>query len=159
MKEDTNHFLFDIEPKPQLRTRAAFQRGHIHVYDPVVTRHFKKQLKELAKQKMAERHQLPFDGPLVVIIRIYRSMQKSTPKRDQPAKLNGKLRPFVKPDVSNFVKSVEDSFNGVLWKDDSLIVQEFSEKYYSAHPHLEVEIYNFNEITLVPERRKKLVNT
>lgn len=157
MKEDDNHFVFDIEPKPQLRTRAAFQHGHIHVYDPVVTRRFKKQLKELAKVKMAERAQQPFDGPLVVIIRVYRAMQKSTPKRDQLPKLNGKLRPFVKPDVSNFVKSVEDSFNGVLWKDDSLIVQEFSEKYYSQHPHIEIEVYNFDEITLIPERRKKAV--
>lgn len=157
MKEDDNHFVFDIEPKPQLRTRAAFQRGHIHVYDPVVTRHFKKQLKELAKVKMKERHQLPFDGPLVVIIRVYRAMQKSTPKRELADKLSGRLRPFVKPDVSNFIKSIEDAFNGVIWQDDSLIVQEFSEKYYSNHPHIEIEVYNFDEITLIPERRKKAV--
>jgi Holliday junction resolvase RusA-like endonuclease len=43
--------------------------------------------------------------------------------------------------LSNYLKSFEDALNGVLWKDDAMIVHEEIDKYYSDKPRIEVEIY------------------
>ncbi|MEK1438481.1 RusA family crossover junction endodeoxyribonuclease, partial [Limosilactobacillus fermentum] len=49
-------------------------------------------------------------------------------------------RPTVKPDLSNYIKALEDGLNGILWVDDNLIVSLQAEKLYSELPHLVVEI-------------------
>lgn len=44
-------------------------------------------------------------------------------------------KPHVyKPDLSNLVKFTEDTFNGILWKDDSIISEILARKFYSYEP-------------------------
>ena len=43
------------------------------------------------------------------------------------------------------MKSFEDGLNGVLWKDDALIIKEIIEKRYSENPHLEIEVTEWSE--------------
>lgn len=39
-----------------------------------------------------------------------------------------------KPDLSNLIKFTEDTFNGIVWQDDSLITQIEAMKFYSEVP-------------------------
>jgi len=39
-----------------------------------------------------------------------------------------------KPDLSNLIKFTEDTFNGIVWKDDSLISEIEARKFYSQTP-------------------------
>jgi len=39
-----------------------------------------------------------------------------------------------KPDLSNLVKFTEDTFNGLIWKDDALISEIIARKFYSHEP-------------------------
>jgi Holliday junction resolvase RusA-like endonuclease len=39
-----------------------------------------------------------------------------------------------KPDLSNLIKFTEDTFNGMLWKDDSLIAEIEARKFYAQVP-------------------------
>lgn len=39
-----------------------------------------------------------------------------------------------KPDLSNLVKFTEDTFNGMLWEDDSIIAEIEAKKFYSRDP-------------------------
>ena len=49
------------------------------------------------------------------------------------------------PCNSNYLKSFEDGLNGVLWKDDALIIKGIIEKRYSENPHLEIEVTEWSE--------------
>ena len=46
-----------------------------------------------------------------------------------------------RPDLSNLIKFTEDAFNGVLWKDDSLISSLTAKKVYSFEPQTRIFIH------------------
>ena len=45
-----------------------------------------------------------------------------------------------KPDLDNLVKFLLDAGNGIVWKDDSEIVEIHAEKFYSSYPRTEIVI-------------------
>nr|WP_278772487.1 RusA family crossover junction endodeoxyribonuclease [Limosilactobacillus mucosae] len=130
--------ILPIEPVAQARPRARrFGRG-IRLYDPPKTATFKRKLHKLAK---ASYHGKPLDGEIYLKVVFYRKIQKSISKKEHDRRASGAHRPIVKADLSNYLKSFEDALNGVLWKDDAMIVHEEIDKYYSDKPRIEVEIY------------------
>jgi Holliday junction resolvase RusA-like endonuclease len=46
----------------------------------------------------------------------------------------------VKPDLSNCIKSIEDAFNGVVYKDDCQIKKLTASKNYSNFEHVVVNV-------------------
>lgn len=133
-------FEFDISPVEQARPRATRMGKGIRLYDPKKVSVFKRQLGMLAKQQMLDRGLEPYDGPLEVRMEFYRPVQTSVSKKERARRLSGVHRPTVKPDLSNYIKALEDGLNGILWVDDNLIVSLQAEKLYSELPHLVVEI-------------------
>lgn len=133
-------FEFDIEPVEQARPRAARMRKGIRVYDPEKVSVFKRQLGMLAKQQMLDRGLEPYDGPLEVCMKFYRPVQASISKKERARRLSGAHRPTVKPDLSNYIKALEDGLNGIIWIDDNRIVQITAEKKYSDRPHIVIEV-------------------
>lgn len=130
--------IFPIEPVAQARPRARrFGKG-IRLYDPPKTATFKKQLRALATEMY---HDAPVEGEIYLKVAFYRKIQKSISKKEHDRRASGAHRPIVKADLSNCLKSFEDALNGVLWKDDAMIVHEEIDKYYSDKPRIEVEIY------------------
>lgn len=79
-------------------------------------------------------------GALSVEMTFYRPIQKSGTIKEKQGKRDGLLRPIVTPDVSNYVKLVEDALNGIVYKDDSQIVELIARKYYSDDPRTEIII-------------------
>lgn len=75
-------------------------------------------------------------------MRVYRPIPSSYSGKKKNAAERGETRPTTKPDVSNYVKTIEDALNGICWNDDSQIVayHEPFGKYYSATPRIEVEV-------------------
>lgn len=133
-------FEFDIEPVEQARPRATrFGKG-IRLYDPEKVKVYKQQLGYLARQAMQERGLDPFDGPLEVYMVFYRPVQASISKKERSRRLSGVHRPTVKPDLSNYIKALEDALNGILWVDDNLIISLEAKKFYAEQPHLIVEV-------------------
>lgn len=47
---------------------------------------------------------------------------------------------MTKPDADNYLKGVKDALKGIIWKDDSQVVDAFVRKRYSARPRIEVKI-------------------
>lgn len=130
--------ILPIEPVAQARPRARrFGKG-IRLYDPPKTATFKKQLRALATEMYRD---APVDGEIYLKVAFYRKIQKSISKKEHDRRASGAHRPIVKSDLSNYLKSFEDALNGVLWKDDAMIVHEEIDKYYSDKPRIEVEIY------------------
>ena len=133
-------FEFDIEPVEQARPRATRMGKGIRLYDPKKVTVFKRQLGMLAKQQMLDRGLEPYDGPLEVYMEFHRSIQASLSKKERARRLSGAHRPTVKPDLSNYIKALEDALNGILWVDDNLIISLEAKKFYAEQPHLTVEI-------------------
>ncbi|MFR0607600.1 RusA family crossover junction endodeoxyribonuclease [Limosilactobacillus balticus] len=129
---------FPFAPVAQARTRATNRKGKIVVYDPSNTAQYKRQVSIVAMKHMLGKK--PLEGPLSVKIRFYRPIQKSLTKKVRENRLSGKERPIVKPDLSNYVKAIEDGLNGIIWKDDNLIVHEETDKFYSENPRVEIEV-------------------
>lgn len=130
--------ILPIEPVAQARPRARrFGRG-IRLYDPPKTATFKRKLHKLATEMY---HDAPVEGEIYLKVAFYRKIQKSISKKEHDRRASGAHRPIVKADLSNYLKSFEDALNGVLWKDDAMIVHEEIDKYYSDKPRIEIEIY------------------
>lgn len=58
----------------------------------------------------------------------------------------GRTLPSVKPDLDNYVKSVTDAGNGVLWKDDGQICWILAEKIYGQPPGIELIVGKVEEM-------------
>lgn len=129
--------ILDIEPVEQARPRAVRRGKRIGMYDPPKVSKFKRELRQLAKNRFGDD---PLDGELSVEIKFYRSIQKSLSKKERAKRLSGENRPIVKPDLDNYVKSTLDALNGVLWVDDARIVELHAFKFYSVSPRIEVVV-------------------
>ena len=110
------------------------------MYDPKKVATYKQQLGYLARQAMQERGLEPYDGPLEVRMEFYRPVQASISNKERARRLSGVHRPTVKPDLSNYIKALEDALNGIIWADDNCIVGLMAEKFYAEEPHLMVEV-------------------
>lgn len=127
------------EPVAQGRPRASAATGFVKMYDPEKSRDYKDYV------RLAAREYAPvalLEGPLGIAVTAYRSMPKYLSK--YPAKAaaaeRGDILPVTKPDADNYLKGVKDALKGVIWKDDSQVVDAFVRKRYSARPRIEVKI-------------------
>jgi Holliday junction resolvase RusA-like endonuclease len=107
------------------------------MYDPKESREYKEYVALIARQYAPKK---PIEGALSVNIKIYRQIPKSTTKKDRALFLAGIKRPVVKSDTSNYVKGIEDALNGIIYKDDSQIVDLYAAKYYSDNPRVEISV-------------------
>ena len=139
-------YEFNIEPVEQARPRATRMGKGIRLYDPKKVTVFKRQLGMLAKQQMLDRGLEPYDGPLEVCMEFYRPVQASISQKELTRRISGVHRPTVKPDLSNYIKALEDGLNGIIWIDDNRIVQIVAEKKYSDRPHIVIEVNKVDEV-------------
>lgn len=122
---------------PQGKGRPRFARATGHAFTPAKTRAFEADLKFQAQEVMAGRP--PVDGPLECTVVALFPIPKSWSKKKQAAAMAGEIRPTTKPDVDNIMKAI-DSFNQVVFVDDSQIVNASVMKLYSARPALQITI-------------------
>lgn len=125
------------EPVAQGRPRASTVNGYVRMYDPKKSREFKQYVRLVASQ---HRPQELLTGPLRLKVKVFRPTLKSFSKKKKVAAERGEIRPTTKPDVDNYIKSIFDGLNKVIWKDDSQVVDLQVSKFYSESPRIEVEI-------------------
>ena len=130
--------VFNIEPQQQERPRATGRGRFIRVYDPPKTAKFKRELKQLARLEMQGKDK--FDSAISVTIKFFRKVQKSVSKKEHARRTKGRVRPIVKPNLDNYVKSTLDALNGVIWTDDATIVELNTSKWYADDPRIEIEV-------------------
>jgi Holliday junction resolvase RusA-like endonuclease len=107
--------LYKIEPVAKQRARITM-RG---AYTPKKTKDFEHWIKTVTSGVYKKE---PMTEALFVELRFFLKRPKSV-KREYP---------IVKPDVDNFVKSMFDGLNGVLWNDDAQVVKVQASKEYSS---------------------------
>ncbi len=79
------------------------------------------------------------DGALSAVVRAHVAIPASMSKKRREEALSGALRPVTRPDIDNYVKTL-DALNGIVFRDDSQIAQLIASKHYSDRPRLEIEL-------------------
>lgn len=127
------HEFFSIVPVAQERARHRIiqkkekgSKPFVVVYDPPKSKKFKEDLQEIIRGR------LPVEiisEPMVLSCVIHILRPKSV-KREYPA---------VKPDLSNYIKGVEDAMNKLVYDDDSKIIgYKDCAKAYSEKPGVSI---------------------
>lgn len=130
---------------PQGRPRLTTRGGHAHAYDPKRSRDYKLHVKQCITAQLAdvsgEANPFPLAYPLKLTVMEFREPPKSWSRRRREAALAGRILPTTKPDMSNVLKIIEDALNGVLWLDDSQIVDVNAVKRYNSSAFVELTIH------------------
>jgi len=129
-------FKVDADPVGKQRARYAKRGNFVQTYTPDKTRNYESLIKESAIEAMGSSE--PLETPVNLYLYIRAPIPKSLPKKRIEACLNGLEKPIKKPDASNVLKSVEDAMNGVVYKDDSQIVNIHVTKVYSSQSGIDV---------------------
>ena len=137
--------MFEILGSPIGQGRPKFStiNGHAKAYDPEKSRNYKAYVRMLATQAMKENDFEMITGSCAIKIWAYFDIPKSKSKKFKEAALEAKERPTKKPDADNIVKAILDALNGLVYKDDSCIVELSCIKYYSDVPRVEVYVDEF----------------
>lgn len=133
------------EPVPQSRPRFT-RTGHS--FKAQKSRDYESLVREIAMLSMNKGK--PMEGQLKITADFYLAIPKSMPKWIIPMAAYGVARPTKKPDTSNLLKAVEDGMNGIVYADDSQIVEAVANKFYSDNPRVEIEVevigYDINQL-------------
>lgn len=124
------------EPVAQGRPRVSTIGGFPRVYDPPKSKKYKEMVGGVARQHV----KTPLDESLKVKIDVYRQIPKSFSKKKTLEAQSGLLRPITKPDIDNYIKGILDGCNGIVWTDDSKVVDLHVSKFYSSEPRVEIDV-------------------
>ena len=121
------------EPVAQGRPRFARVGKYVHTYDPQKSKNYKQLVRFWVTQQLKKIEGFkPLEKALYVDLTFWLPIPISWSKKKRIDADNGIIRPIVKPDTDNIVKSVTDSCNGLLWVDDSIITDLHARKRYTA---------------------------
>lgn len=129
---------FKVEGNPVGKQRARYaKRGNfVQTYTPEKTRTYESLIKDAAIVAMGASE--PLESPVSLYLYIRVPIPISTTKKRLEAISKGDEKPIKKPDASNVLKSVEDAMNGVVYKDDSQIVNIHVTKVYSSQAGVDI---------------------
>ncbi|WP_368647949.1 RusA family crossover junction endodeoxyribonuclease [Castellaniella ginsengisoli] len=130
------HFFVPGKPQGKGRPRAARTGKHIRLYTPGKTASYESTVALAASQAMTGR--ALFAGPVSVIMQIALPIPASWSKKKQAQAAADQLLPTTKPDADNTVKAIFDAINGVVWGDDTQVVDLLVRKRYRARPGVSV---------------------
>lgn len=133
-------FRFELygEVKGKPRPRFARTGGHVRTYTP--------RSGSIYEAKVAEAYKAcggtVVDGPVCVIVKVFRPLPKSKPK-----KVTEEWDRY-KPDIDNILKIVMDGLNGVAYKDDKDVAMVIAAKVprrRGQKEHIEVTVFDARE--------------
>ena len=131
-------FTLAGHPQGKGRARAFVRAGHVGHYTPEKTRSYESMIRGAAMDAMAGR--APFDVPVETTVAAVFDVPASWSRKKREAALAGTLKPGKKPDLDNILKAVVDACNGVIFRDDALIVRGTYSKVYGPAPGVWVEV-------------------
>ena len=117
------YFLVPGTPVPQPRVNRF---GKVPARHPI--HRWREKVEWVARQAWAGRPPIDFPVVLEIGFRFPRPTFSTWKKKHA-----GVHQHVTRPDLSNLLKGLEDALNGVLWRDDSLVVKEILEKWIGGY--------------------------
>lgn len=135
--EDLKEVRFVVYGRPVPKERPRVVNGH--AYTPQKTR--------VAEERVGFAYRSAYRGfkfgrgvPLKMEVKFTYVVPKGVSKRVRAKMEAGEVFPVGKPDVDNILKLVQDSGNGLIWHDDSQIVEVEARKVYGGEYKTEIRI-------------------
>ena len=129
------HLLIPGNPVPQGRPRACIRGKHASVYEDAKSKDWKKTIAvhAVTQLKYIDGYELIDTAiKLRVEFRLLRPKSVSVKKRPDP---------ITRPDLDNLIKAVKDALTGVLWRDDSQIIELEAKKVYNNPPGVDIKVW------------------
>ena len=130
---------FKIPGKAQAKQRPRMGRSGI-VYTPKETLIHENYVKMCYSDYAKQFGWLPYENQVRAEIEVLVAVPKSDSKTKKKAKIEGMIRPAVKPDCDNLAKSILDSLNGLAYHDDKQVVELSVKKYYAENAEVRVRL-------------------
>jgi Holliday junction resolvase RusA-like endonuclease len=132
--------VFDVPLEPKGKGRPRFSRHgkFTKVYTDQATLDYETAIQLCASKAMGS--QKPLETPVGVFLYIRLPVPQSYSKKRTEACLAGAERPAKKPDIDNIAKAFLDAMNGVVYLDDTQVVDLHIKKLYSAVAGVDVAI-------------------
>ena len=131
------------EPVPQGRPKFVRIGNHVHTYDPEKSRSYKQLVRFWVTQHLKKIDGFkPYENALCVDLTFYLGIPSSWTKKRKLEASQGQIRPTSKRlgDADNLCKSVTDAISGLIYVDDSQIVNLGVSKWYSETPRCVLKI-------------------
>ena len=132
------HFQVEGEPKGKGRPRFTRAGKFTRVYTDKQTLDYEALIKFFAAEAMGSTD--PLETPVSVFLYIRHAVPQSYSKKRTEACLSGLEQPCKKPDIDNIAKTYLDGMNGVVFLDDTQVVDLNVKKVYSAVPGVDVMV-------------------
>jgi Holliday junction resolvase RusA-like endonuclease len=126
------------EPRGKGRPKFARRGNFVKTYTDAKTASYEDQIRFYALRAMGDTKAI--QGAVRVFISIRMSVPKSYSVKRREACLSGSEKPLKKPDWDNVAKSICDAMNGIIYVDDTQIIEAHVTKQYAAQSQVVVLI-------------------
>ena len=132
------HFKVEGDPRGKGRPRFGRFGKFTRVYTDKQTQDYEALIKFFAAQAMGSTDLL--ETPVSVFLYVRLPIPQSYPKKRREACLSGAERPCKKPDIDNIAKTYLDAMNGVIFVDDTQVIDLHVKKLYSEKAGVDVMV-------------------
>jgi len=134
-------YEFEVEGKIVGKERPRVNMYTGMVYTPNKTKDYEFLVQQSFKVQNPSFTML--DGRIQIEIIAYLSIPKSTSKKNIQAMLENEISPTKKPDIDNIAKSILDSLNKFVFKDDNQVSKISVEKRFGEKEKIWVRISEY----------------
>ncbi len=127
-----------VAMEPVAKARPRITRAG-HAYTPSATVQAEHRIQQQVSHEW--RSPLLLGGPLAVHVVVHLLKPKSAPKKKT-------IWPVTRPDADNYGKLVLDALNGILWRDDSQVVDLHIKKVYSERMGFDLQVFQVDDVVL-----------
>jgi Holliday junction resolvase RusA-like endonuclease len=132
------HFQVEGDPKGKGRPRFSRVGNFTKVYTDKQTLTYEAMIATFAKQAMGGTELLK--TPVSVFLYVRLPVPQSYSKKRRDACLSGLEKPCKKPDIDNIAKTYLDAMNGVIFLDDTQVIDLHVKKLYSVVAGVDVMV-------------------
>ena len=127
-------FFVPGAPVGKGRPRAVRRGAGVAMFTPGGTAIYESMVALVAQQAMAAAGAAPMAGALSVSLDVGMAIPLSWSKKKRAAAAAGEIFPTAKPDIDNVSKAILDACNGIVFGDDSQVVELVVVKCYAEGP-------------------------
>ena len=131
-------FVLHAKPVPKGRPRFSTRGGYAKVYTPPETVQYELLVSEQARQAMQGRE--PHSTAIKVHLVVGLVPPTAWSKKRKVDAINGVVKPTSKPDTDNYLKTVMDAMNGIVYIDDSQVTMHTARKLYAEEYYIAVRV-------------------